>query len=143
VALPHRDMRFARPLAQENMPPGRRADDANRRPDPAEPHPGARRGPPAGLGPRDGQGLLRVHDGRPQGGEAAGPGRVHAGLRRRFLEWRRKGFSWSAIYLHAWHVGLRTRDGREWSYGSIRRAVEAETRLEAQEAGQPAAPAVS
>src|SRR5262245_53489948 len=62
---------------------------------------------------------------------------------QKFLEWRRKGFSWSAIYLHAWHVGLRTRDGREWSYGSIRRAVEAETRLQAQEAGQPAAPAVS
>ena len=60
-----------------------------------------------------------------------------------FVRWRQMGYSWSQIYLHCWRSKLRTRDGREWSYGSIRRAVEAEQRLQAQEAGQQAAPAVS
>jgi len=79
----------------------------------------------------------------PKGAKQLVPDEYTRACGQKFLEWRRKGFSWSAIYLHAWHVGLRTRDGREWSYGSIRRAVEAEMRLQAQEAGQQAAPAVS
>jgi hypothetical protein len=45
------------------------------------------------------------------------------------------------IYLHCWHHKLLTRDGREWNYGSIRRAVKAEERLQAQEAGEQVAPA--
>jgi hypothetical protein len=71
----------------------------------------------------------------PKGARQLVPDEYTRACGRKFLEWRRKGFSWSAIYLHCWHVGLRTRGGRGWSYGSIRRAVEAEQRLQAQQSG--------
>jgi hypothetical protein len=89
---------------------------------------------------RAGYGFMTVG---PKGARRVVPDPHTRACGRKFLEWRRMGFSWSVIYLYTWRVGLRTRDGREWSYGSIRRAVEAEKQLQAQEAGQEAAPAVS
>ena len=57
---------------------------------------------------------------------------------RKFLEWRQQGFSWSEIYNHCWKIRLLTRDGREWSEGAIKRAVQGELRLQEAEAQQQA-----
>jgi hypothetical protein len=53
---------------------------------------------------------------------------------RKFLEWREKGYSWSEIYNHVWMIKMRTRDGREWSEGAIKRAVNGERALLEEEA---------
>jgi hypothetical protein len=85
-----------------------------------------------GLPPaRAGYGFMLVG---PRGRRRLVPDEYTRDCGQKFLEWRRKGFSWASIYLHLWHHKVRTRDGREWSYGSIRRAVEAEQRLQEQEA---------
>lgn len=52
---------------------------------------------------------------------------------QKFLEWRYKGYSWSEIYNHSWMIDLRTRDGREWSEGAIKRAVRGEMLLQAED----------
>ena len=51
-----------------------------------------------------------------------------------FIRMRQAGYSWAKIYLTCWKQNLLTADGREWSEGSIKRAVAGELKLQRLEA---------
>jgi DNA invertase Pin-like site-specific DNA recombinase len=55
---------------------------------------------------------------------------------RYIVQWRLAGHSWEAIYFNLLRQHVRTRDGREWSYGAIQRAFRGECRLQAEEGRQ-------
>jgi DNA invertase Pin-like site-specific DNA recombinase len=55
---------------------------------------------------------------------------------RLIVKWRLDGHSLDTIYYHLLAHRVRTRDGREWSRGSIQRAFYGECRLQAQEEPQ-------
>ncbi len=51
------------------------------------------------------------------------------------VRWRTEGYSWDEMYHHLRKLGLKTKEGCEWSRNRIRRAFAAELRLMAEEAG--------
>jgi DNA invertase Pin-like site-specific DNA recombinase len=55
---------------------------------------------------------------------------------RRIVKSRCDGCSWEAIYFEFLKLGIRTREGKEWSLSRIYRAFQAELRLMAKEANR-------
>jgi hypothetical protein len=82
----------------------------------------------------------------PPGGKRLVPCAYTRACGRKFLEWKRQGVTWAAIYNHCWKLGITRLDGREWSEGAIKRAVRAEALLqhaEAKEHGRSGASSTS
>jgi DNA invertase Pin-like site-specific DNA recombinase len=69
----------------------------------------------------------------PRGDRRFVPDTYTRAVARKIVALRQEGLSWSQVYVRLLQERVKTRDGREWSEGAIRRVYEGELKLQAAE----------